>query len=564
MKRSLWFLAAIWSLALPGRAASNPPAPAPVTFNKEIAPIIYNRCAPCHHRGESTPFDLITYAQVAKRARQIVDVTALGYMPPWPPQSGGGYPALAGDRRLSDAELSLIRRWVSDGAIEGAPADLPPAPQWSGEWQLGPPDLIVEMQRTYNLPAEGKDVYRCFVIPSPVTERRYVRAIEFRPETRAAHHVFIKTDQTRQTRLLDASQPEAGFPGLAAPSAVKPVGQFLTWQPGKRACVSPAEMPWILQPGTDLVLEAHLRPTGKMEPIRFKVGLYFTNRPPERTAFTVLLASLGIDIPAGASHFAVDSSFQLPVGCEVLGVLPHCHFLGREVEGHAELPDGARIPLLSITNWDFNWQGDYRFQTPVPLPPGAVLHMQITYDNSTNNPRNPNSPPRRVRYGLQSTDEMAELSFLVLPERAEDEKILETAYVRHVAQTVALHDEQEVREHPNDAALRLNLGNIRLAQGRIAEAQQEIERAIELDPNLALAHYYAGVIARLQNRLPDAERELQISVRLNPADGKAWGNLGLVQIGLQNFSAARQSLQRALDINPSDTIARRMLDQLPK
>jgi hypothetical protein len=559
-----WFLAAFCLLPLALRGDPTAAPRAAVTFNKEIAPIIYRSCAPCHHSGESTPFNLITYDQVAKRARQIAEVTSLAIMPPWPPQSGGGYPELVGARRLRGAELDLIRRWVAEGANEGAPEDLPPAPQWSGEWQLGPPDLVVEMDRTYNLPAEGRDIYRCFVLRSPVTETRYVRAIEFRPESKAAHHVFIKTDRTRQSRLLDASEQNPGFPGLAAQSAVKPAGQFLTWQPGKGASISPAEMPWVLEPGTDLVLEAHLRPTGKIEPIRFKMGLYFTNRAPERTALTVLLASLMIDIPPGAANFPVESSFQLPVNCEALGVLPHCHFLGREVEGHAELPDGSRIPLLVITNWDFNWQGDYRFQTPVKLPQGAVLRMQITYDNSTNNARNPNVPPKRVRYGLQSTDEMAELSFLLLPQRAEDEKILETASSRHVTRILARHDEEETRENPMDAKARLNLGNTRLAQGRIEEAKVEIERAIELDPNLAQAHYYAGLIARVQKRLPDAEREFEISLRLNPSDGKTWGNLGLVQLGLGNLEGARHSLQRALEINPTDKIARGMLDQISK
>ena len=165
-----------------------------------------------------------------------------------------------------------------------------------------------------------------------------------------------------------------------------------------------------------------MRPTGRVEPIRFKVGLYFTNQPPERTAYRLILTSLMIDIPPNATNFIVERSFTLPVDCEALAVLPHCHLLGREVEGHADLPDGSRLPLILITNWDFNWQGDYRFKDPVKLPRGTTLRTQITYDNSTNNPRNPNHPPKRVRYGSQSTDEMAELSFLLLPERAEDEE----------------------------------------------------------------------------------------------------------------------------------------------
>jgi hypothetical protein len=536
----------------------------PVTFTKDIAPIIYRSCAPCHHTGEPTPFNLLTYAQVFRRARQIVEVTRAGYMPPWPPETGDGYPALVGARHLNDGDLELIRRWVSQGTVEGDRADLPPVPKWSGEWQLGEPDLVVEMPQTYNLPAEGKDVYRNFVIPSPVSERRYVRAIEFRPESRAAHHVFIKTDPTRQSRLLEASQESPGFPGIIARGAVMPAGQFLTWQPGKKASVSPPGMPWILEPGTDLVVESHMRPTGKVEPIRFKMGLYFTNSPPERTAFRLILTSLLIDIPPGATNYIVETSFQLPADCEALAVLPHCHLLGRQVEGHAELPDGSRIPLLLIKNWDFSWQGDYRYQTPVRLPRGAVLHMRITYDNSTNNVSNPNVPPKRVRYGLQSTDEMAELSFLLLPARPGDEKLLDAAYQRYAFQMMARYGEERAIENPNDADALMRLGNIRLGQGRIEDAKNQIERAIQINPDLAQAHYYAGLISRLQKRLPDAQREFEISLRLDPSSGKTWGNLGLVQIELGSFKGARESLRRALEIDPSDKIARSMLDQMGK
>jgi hypothetical protein len=547
-------------LAAPlGRAAS-----LPVTFNKDIAPIIYRNCSSCHHTGESTPFNLITYGEVANRARQIAEVTGLGIMPPWPPQTGGGYPALVGARRLSEADRELIQRWVSGGAIEGTAGDLPPPPQWSSEWQLGPPDLVLEMDRTYNLAAEGKDVYRNFVIPSAVTERRYVRAIEFRPESRAVHHAAIEVDGSRQSRLQEAAEQSPGFPGPMTKSGEMPPGQFLAWTPGKTVTISLPGMPWILDPGTDLVLTSHLRSTGRIEPIRCKLGFYFTNRPPERTAYRLLLASEMIDIPPGATNYSVENSFTLPVDCQALAVHPHCHFLGREVEGHAEMPDGSTLPLLLITNWDFNWQGDYYFQTPVTLPRGSVLRMRITYDNSTNNVRNPNTPPKRVRWGPQSADEMAELCFLLLPERPEDQKFLDAAHQRSVIQTATRGAEANVRENPNDANARVQLGNIRLAQGRIDDAKSEIERAIQLNPDLAKARYYAGLIARLQNRLPDAEREFELSARLDPSDAKTWGNLGFVQIGLSNIKGARESLRRALEIDPTLTLARNMLDQISK
>jgi hypothetical protein len=558
------FLAVYCCLPTPLRAEPSASPLPQVTFNKEIAPIIYQNCSPCHHSGEAAPFDLIAYRQVAKRAREIVDVTGAGYMPPWPLKTGGGYPEVVGARRLSESDLELIRRWVSDGAIEGDAKDLPPPPQWTGEWQLGAPDLVLEMEKPYDLPAEGKDVYRNFVVPTPLTERRYVWAVELRTGSRAVHHASIQVDRSHQSRLREAAEKVPGFPGLMTKSSVMPEGQFLAWLPGKKVAISLPGMPWILDPGTDLVLASHLRPTGRIEPIRLKLGLYFTNRPPERTAFRLLLNSQIIDIPPGATNYVVENSFTLPVDCDLLAAHPHCHFLGRQIECNAELPGGAYMPLLLLTNWDFNWQGDYFFKTPVKLPGGTALHMRITYDNSTNNASNPSVPPRRVRFGPQSTNEMAELCFLLLPEQPGDMRKLDDAYQRSALQTMALGAEDELREDPNDADARLQLGQIRLAQGRIEDAKSEVERAIQLSPGLAGAHYFAGLIARLQQRLPDARREFETSVRLDPSNAKTWGNLGFVQIGLGDTKGARQSLERSLEIDPTLTLSRTALDQLPK
>ena len=536
----------------------------PPTFNKDVAPIVYRSCAPCHHTGEPAPFNLITYRDVAKRSRQIAEVTKMRYMPPWPPQTGGVYPNFIGSRNLSDTDLALLQRWISSGAIEGDANDLPPVPHWSGEWQLGPPDLVLEMDKAYDLAADGKDVYRNFVIPTPLMDLRYVWAVELKPGSAAVHHASLEVDRSRQSRMKAAVERSPGFPGLMAASSVMPEGQFLAWLPGKKVAVSLPGMPWILNPGTDLVLASHLHPTGRTESIRMKVGFYFTNRPPDRVATRLLVNTELIDIPPGATNFAVENSFTLPVDCDVLAVHPHSHFLGREVEGHAELPDGTTMPLLLITNWDFNWQGDYFFHTPPKLPHGTVLRMKVTYDNSTNNPRNPNIPAARVRYGPETTNEMAELCFLLLPEHSEDAKTLDAARQQFTMQTMALGREQQARENPNDATAQLKLGQTRLSQGRTDEARTQMERAIQLSPDLAPAHYYAGLIARMQNRLPDAEREFEITTRLDPSDAKAWGNMGFVQMALGNIKSAREDLERSLQIDPTLELSRSALNQLPK
>jgi hypothetical protein len=420
------------------------------------------------------------------------------------------------------------------------------------------------MPAAYPLAADGLDVYRNFVVPAPVRERRYVRALEFRPESRAVHHVFIKVDPSPQSRLRDELDEEPGFPGFYVESARMPEGQFVTWQPGKGASTAPPGMPWVLEPECDVIIQTHLQPIGRAETIRSRIGLYFTNQPPVRSPFKLALMSFQIDIPPGATNHLVTDSFVLPADVDLLAVLPHGHLLGKSFAAEANLPDGGSLPLLSISDWDFNWQGDYSYREPVFLPQGTVLQMRYTFDNSTNNLRNPHQPPQRVRYGPNSTDEMAEFWLQLLPRTPGDRQVLAEAYNRKYFRLITEHSEQIVRERPNDLLARLNLGRARLAQGRIEEARAEVERAVAAKPDSDDAHYLLGVLARMQNRLPDAEREFEAAIRLNPANAKAHGNLGLVLMQRNQLEQAQAHLERALQLNSQDEIARSALDQILK
>lgn len=197
----------------------------PVTFNKDIAPIIFRNCTPCHRPGQSAPFSLVTYEDVRKRATDIVEVTARRYMPPWLPEHG--YGEFADERRLSIDEIKTIQRWSSAGQIEGAAADRPPLPQWNSDWQLGQPDLTLTMPEVYTLAAEGRDVFRNFVQPVRLGEKRFVRGVEFHPgNPKVVHHAFIKVDRTSQSRRMDLRDSEPGFPGMSAPAEI-PGGHFL-------------------------------------------------------------------------------------------------------------------------------------------------------------------------------------------------------------------------------------------------------------------------------------------------------------------------------------------------
>src|SRR5438093_34165 len=213
-------------------------------------------------------------------------------------------------------------------------------------------------------------------------------------------------------------------------TAVMVAGQMLGWQPGKRPEASGDGLSWPLEKNTDLVLQLHLHSTGRPEQVQCAVGFYFTDQPPTKTPFRLYLAEWRIDIPSEAKDYAVENSYVLPVDVEVVRVSPHAHYLGKEMQGYAILPDGTRRWLLLIKQWDFNWQGDYRYTSPVFLPKGSKVVMHFTYDNSSENPRNPNQPPKRVRYGLQTTDEMAELCYQILTRDADDLATLRADYFK--------------------------------------------------------------------------------------------------------------------------------------
>jgi tetratricopeptide (TPR) repeat protein len=263
-----------------------------------------------------------------------------------------------------------------------------------------------------------------------------------------------------------------------------------------------------------------------------------------------------LEIPAGARDYTVDDSYVLPVDVQLLAVLPHAHYLCKEMRGWAMAPDGTTNRLLHIPQWDFNWQGDYRFARPVFLKRGTTLAMRYTYDNSTNNIRNPSIPPKPVTYGLQSSDEMAELWFQVLALDAADLAQLESDYENKLARAFLDHDEFLLRKDPNDPDAHEDIGMALMGQGRWSEAEQHFRKAIQVRPGFAKAHYDLGIVLRRLNRLAEARTALESALRLNPDDFKAHGNLGFIALQEGNPTAARAHFETALRLNPGDAMAR--------
>lgn len=505
---------------------------------------------------------MLTYDDARKHAADMVKVTAKRYMPPWLPEPG--YGEFAEPRLLSTQQIDTLRRWADGGMPEGEPTALPPIPQWTEGWQLGRPDLVVTMPVAFTLPADGPDVYRNFTIPVPLDRARYVRAVEFQPgNPRIVHHAFLRFDKTSQSRKLDEQDQEPGFSGMHTPSsALSPDSQFLSWQPGKVPSPAPPGLSWPLGRGTELVLQLHLKPAGKPEQIQAAVGFYFTDQAPSRIPYKIRLTSFDIDIPVGATNHLVKDAFTLPVDVEVLGVLPHAHLLGRRLHGFATLPDGARRELLLIQEWDFNWQGDYRYAAPVALPKGTTLAMAFSYDNSTGNPRNPNHPPRRVRYGLGSADEMAELWLLVVLKNTQDLDLLAEHEKARVAREAVAYNSYLLRLNPQNAKAHADIGKALILVGRDREGEAHLREALGIQPDFDEAHYWLGIYFRRRDNAPAAIKEFEAVVRANPDHAKAHGNLGLIFLEQGLLDRAEGYFRAALRLDPEDEIAKESLAEI--
>ena len=581
------------TFARAGRSDAAPVETKPqVTFDRDIAPILYRSCTQCHRPGEAAPFPLLTYSDAKSHARQISAVTRSRFMPPWLPSPGEL--RFADELRLSDVEIARIQEWVDQGAIEGNPAELPAKPQFAEGWQLGRPDVIVKAIKAYTLPASGTDNYWNFVFRTPVDRTRWLKAMEIRPgDKRLVHYANVLVDR-EQTARDQEKEPGAGFAGmeLTIESEVfDPDSHFLFWKPGSVPYVEPDGMALRLDKNTDLILNTHLQPSGKPESIQPTLGLYFTDKP--ATLHPILLQMENdrmLDIPAGAKDFLVTDEFTLPVDVDVLAIYPHAHYVGKDMQAIAALPNGTSKTLIHIPDWNLNWQAVYRYAQPVPLPKGTTISMKFRYDNSENNVRNPNDPPQRVVGGNRAVDEMAHLWLQVLPRASGNDAVdsrllIQEAMARHNLQKnpddfeahynlAALlmgrgelpeairHFSEASRIRPNEPALNNAFGAALLAVGQPEEAISHLTAALNARPDYFDAHYNLGNALASLSDFKGALAEFQTAVRLNPDDANAEANLGSALAESGNIKAARLHFERALRLDPKNELARGNLQQL--
>lgn len=530
-----------------------------VTFTKDVAPILFTHCAGCHHPGASAPFSLLTYQDAKARARLIAQTTERRVMPPWQPLPEG--PAFRGARRLADADIRTLRQWVEAGAPEGDAGALPPAPALTTGWQLGKPDLVLTMPEAFDVPAGGPDFFRNFVLPVPNAGLRYVQAVEFQPgNARVVHHVRVLVDETGASREQDAGDTGPGFSGMDTPGARAPDGYFLGWAPGKVPKREAAA--WPLRPGADIVVQAHLRPSGKAERVQVSVGLYFSDTPPAFAPAMVQMGSRTLDIPAGSASYLVTDRYQLPVAARVVRVAPHAHYLGQNILLRAVPPSGSPITLLHIRNWDFNWQDDYDYAEPVTLPAGTTLALEFSYDNSEANPRNPNRPPKRVQFGSQASDEMCEVLLQVVPEAPADLPRLVSSIDAHSIEVETEELRKRATDHPDDGHAWSALANIYMQTGRFDDGARAFEAAFRLLPDDGVAAYNVGQVAFARQDYALARERLERAVTLKPDLVEAQTTLAATLSLAGDRPGAITHLRAALAVRPGHAPAAVNLSRL--
>ena len=479
-----------------------------------------------------------------RRAAQIVKVTSSRFMPPWLPESG--YGEFKEERRLTDAQIKLFEEWVKQGAPTGTPGKSADAPQFSDGWLMGQPDLVLRSSKPYTVPADAGETFWNFIMPMPITSTRWVRAIEIRPgNPRVFHHANVILDRSHAARRRE-SAPGSGFPGMDVifeEESFEPDGQFLSWKPGSNPVVEPDGMAWRADPGMDLILNVHLKPTGKEETVTPLIGVYFTDKPQTRFPMLIQLEhDRDLDIPPGEKDFLVTDEYRAPMDLNILAVYPHAHYLAKTIEAYVTQPDGSKKWLIRVPDWDLNWQGVFRYKSPVFVPKDSIVTMRIHYDNSTDNVRNPNSPPKRVTGGTDAKSEMSHFWLQVLP-------VAEGDHRAELQESVSV---QQLQKYPDDFTANFRMGDLLLTRNQAAEAIPFFQRAAESDPRSVLAATELGAAFFAARKLPEAETMLRHALAMDTSYMDARFNLASVLASSGKFEEAVREFGQVIAAQPDN------------
>ena len=376
------------------------------TFHKDVEPILQQHCQECHRSGEIAPFTLMSYTDARPWAKAIKEDILTKKMPPWfaDPQYGH----FSNDRSLSQKEIDTLVAWVDGGAKEGDPKDAPKPRSFVDGWNIPQPDAVLSMSEPFHVPANGDVPYQYVVLPTQFTEDKWVQMAEARPSDRSVVHHVVIFIRSPESKWLREAKPGVSF--------VPPPGNFNNISGGGNEVLmiyTPGKVPEMWRPGlgkmikagSDLVLQMHYTTSGKETSDSTKVGLVFSKEKPTERAVTFAVQNLGFKIPPGDPNYEVAAKATFPNGAEILNFFPHMHLRGKSFEYRAVYPDGKSETLMRVPKYDFFWQLDYKLSKPLKVPPGTRIEASAWFDNSPNNPKNPD-PAATVRFGEQSWQEM--------------------------------------------------------------------------------------------------------------------------------------------------------------
>ena len=390
-----------------------------VNFSEDISPIIYNNCTECHRPGQSGPMSFTNYLEVSSLGSMIEYVTQSGYMPPW--HADTDYSNFIGERGLSDEEISLISEWVDSGMPQGNPdleATIPEFPEGSA---VGIPDAVFTMEEEYLIEGNNQDDYRVFVFETNFPEDKYLKSIEIIPGNYAAvHHVLVNIDDGA-CAAIDASTPEYGYECESGFCTGEIPQLSAGYTPGMIPPLWNNDVGMLLPAGADISIQMHYAPSPIDQYDQSSVNLFFKEEPVLREVEVTTIVDTQLLIPANEvyEHYV---SYEIEEDISLISILPHMHLIGKSWLVYAE-NNGDTIPIISIPEWDFNWQNFYQPEYMLKLPQGYTLHAYAVYDNTSSNPLNPNNPPQNIPWCDYTTCEMFFLPFSYVPYQEGDENI---------------------------------------------------------------------------------------------------------------------------------------------
>ncbi|MBI1765439.1 MAG: thiol-disulfide isomerase [Acidobacteria bacterium] len=428
--------------SLPSAQADSTKAPAKqVTFTKDVAPIFFKNCAQCHRPDDIAPFSVLSYKDVRPWAKSIKEQVANRQMPPW--HADPHFGQFENEARLTQAEIDTVTAWVDGGAKEGSPKDLPPVPVRNAAWEIGQPDVVLQMPEPFTLSGKNADDYIYIRVPTGFTEDKWIQAGEFRPGNRkVVHHavVFIETplmyrlaqddakkgggdvhnpisvfqSQKSSTEYRDGSvnrtKPDAPVVNDACGAKRNSGGGgtplLSAYAPGRNADIYPAGMAKRIPAGSNLIFQMHYAKTNSnAETDRTSIALVFAKQPVEKMVETLLIVNDLFAIPPGAENHEANACHTLRRDVELINYMPHLHVRGKDMKYEIAYADGKRETLINVPAYDFNWQTLYKLKQPLAVPKGAKLIVTAHFDNSAKNKSNPD-PTKTVRFGEPTYDEM--------------------------------------------------------------------------------------------------------------------------------------------------------------